>query len=231
MVSQPRYSYQAINALALGDTGHFVYLDAWSISLLGSMLSQERPLYLWANDQFPLTDTEIDDLDNKLSTAQGQLMQSLTGLIMPICTAALPQGTLLCDGSTHLRADYPNLYDALDLAYIVDADTFITPDLTDRFVMAAGPLHAAATSGGSASTTLTVDQLPPHTHTTQPHTHTEVTATGTVVSVGLEPPVPAAVPAAGITGAATVIVDPTGSGQPIDVNPPYFALRYVVVAL
>jgi microcystin-dependent protein len=231
MVSQPRYSYQAINALSLGDTGHFVYLDAWSISLLGSMLSQERPLYLWANDQFPLTEAEIDDLDNKLSTAQGQLMQSLTGLIMPVCTAALPQGTLLCDGSTHLRVDYPNLYDALDLAYIIDADSFMVPDLQDRFVLAAGPLHAAATSGGSATATLTVDQLPAHSHTTQPHTHTEVTAVPTAIAIGPGVPAASAVPGAGVTGTATVIVDPTGNGQPVDLNPPYFALRYVVVAL
>jgi len=230
-MSTPRYSYSAINALSLGDTGHFVYLDAWSISLLGSMLSQERPLYLWANDQFPLTEAEIDDLDNKLSTAQGQLMQSLTGLIMPVCTAALPQGTLLCDGSTHLRVDYPNLYDALDPAYIVDPDTFITPDLRDRFVMAAGPLHAANTSGGSATATLTIDQLPAHTHTTQPHTHTETTAVPTAIAIGPGVPAASAVPGAGVTGSATVIVDPTGNGQPIDLNPPYFALRYVVVAL
>lgn len=228
---RPRYSYSAINDLSLGDTGHFFFLDAWTVSLLGSMLAQERPFYLWENDQYPLTPSERNDLDNKLSTAQGQLMQPLVGLIMPVCTAALPQGTLLCDGSTYLRADYPNLYDALDLVYIIDPDTFMVPDLSDRFVMASGPLHAANTSGGSATTTLTVDQLPAHTHTTQPHTHTEVTAVPTPIAIGAGVPAASAVPGAGITGPGTVIVDPTGNSQPIDLNPPYFALRYVVVAL
>jgi len=227
----PRYSYSAINDLSLGDTGHFVYLDAWSISLLDSMLSQERPLYLWANDQNPLTESEIDDLDNKLSTAQGQLMQSLVGLIIPCMTASAPAGTLLCDGSTYLRVDYPNLYAALDAAFILDADSFVVPDLRDKFVMGTSATNPEGSTGGSDTTTLTVGQLPPHTHTTQPHSHTEITATPTLITVGPGAPAPSAVPGAGLTGAATVIVDNTGSGDPVTLTPPFVALRYVVVAL
>jgi microcystin-dependent protein len=229
-VNAPRYSYSAINQIAPGDTGHFVYLDAWSISLLGSMLSQERALYLWTNNQFPLTEAEIDDLDNRLSTAQGQLMQPLVGLIMPCATAAAPIGTLICDGATYLRADYPNLYDALDAAFIIDADSFMVPDLQDRFVQGVGT-NAMGSTGGSGTTTLTVGQLPPHSHTTQPHSHTEITATPTLITVGPGAPAPSAVPGAGLTGASTVVVDNTGSGDPVTITPPFVALRYVVVAL
>lgn len=229
-MSTPRYSYSAINDLALGDTGHFVYLDAWSISLLGSMLSQERVPWLWYNDQNPLTEAEIDDLDNKLSTGQEQLMQSLVGLIMPCATATAPAGTLLCDGATYLRADYPNLYAALDAAFIVDADSFVVPDLTDRFVQGTGT-NAMGSTGGSNTTTLTVGQLPPHSHTTQPHSHTEITATPTLIAIGPGAPAPSAVPGAGITGASTVVVDNTGNGDPVTLTPPFQALRYVVVAL
>lgn len=226
----PRYSYQAINALASNDTGHFIFLDAWSVSVLGSMLSQERPSWLWYNDQFPLTDAEIDDLDDKLSTAQGQLMQSLVGLIMPCVTAAAPAGTLICDGATYLRADYPNLYAALDAAFIIDADSFVVPDLSNRFIQGTGT-NAMGSTGGSDTTTLTVGQLPSHTHTTQPHSHTEITATPTLIAIGPGAPAPAAVPGAGVTGASTVVVDNTGSGDPVTITPPFVALRYVVVAL
>lgn len=228
---RPRYSYQAINDLSSGDTGHFVFLDAWTISLLGSMLSQERPLYLWANDQYPLTEAELDDLDNKLSTAQGQLMQSLVGLIMPVATATAPQGTLVCDGSTYLRIDYPNLYDALDSAFIVDADSFVVPDLRDRFVMGSSATNAPGATGGSNETTLTIGQLPPHSHTTQPHAHSEVAAVPAIINGGLEAPASAAVSAAATTGVATVIVDDTGNGEPVTITPPFVALMYVVVAL
>ncbi len=226
----PRYSYQAINDLSLGDTGHFVFLDAWSISLLGSMLSQERPLWLWANNQFPLTEAEIDDLDNKLSTAQGQLMQSLVGLIIPCATATVPPGTLLCDGAAYLRADYPNLYDALDPAFIVDADNFIVPDLQDRFIVGAGEREIGEV-GGSDEITQTVDQMPAHIHTSPPHVHTEVAAAPTVVNGGVEAPASSASPFTTTTGATAVTIDSTGGGQPMTITPPFQALRYVVVAL
>lgn len=227
----PRYSFEAINQLALGDTGHFVFLDSWSISLLGSMLSQNMPLWFWMNEQNPLTEAEIDDLDNRLATAGGQLMQSLVGMIFPCATAAAPIGTLLCDGSTYLRSDYPNLYDALDAVYIVDADSFTVPDLQDRFVMGSSAAAPIGSVGGSATVTQTVDQMPAHVHTSPPHSHTEVTATPTIVSVGLEPPVPAAIPGAGLTGATAVSIDSAGGGEPMTITPPFVALRYVVVAL
>ena len=195
------------------------------------MLSQERPLYLWANDQNPLTESEIDDLDNKLSTAQDQLMQSLVGLIMPVATAVAPAGTLVCDGATYLRADYPNLYDVLDSAFIIDADSFRVPDMRDAFVMGASATNVPGATGGSGSTTLTVGQLPPHSHTTQPHSHSEITAGPTLITIGPGAPAPAAIPGAGITGPATVIVDPTGSGDPVNITPPFVALMYVLVAL
>lgn len=194
------------------------------------MLSQNRALWFWANDQNPLDQSEIDDLDNKLSTAQGQLMQMLVGFIMPVCTAALPEGTLLCDGATYARADYPNLYDALDAAYIVDADTFVVPDLQDRFVMGAGT-HTVNSTGGSFSHTQTTGELAAHSHSSAPHSHSEITATPIFVTVGLEVPVPAAVPGVGITGATTVSISTEGSGEPMDITPPFLALRYVVVAL
>lgn len=227
----PRYSYEAINALASNDTGHFVFLDAWSISLLDSMLSQERSLWLWANDQNPLTESEIDDLDNKLSTAQGQLMQSLVGLIMPIMTNAVPEGCLLCDGATYLRADYPNLYDALDPAFIIDADSFRVPDIQDRFVMGASATNVPGTTGGSATITQTEAQMPIHSHTSPPHAHSETAAVTTLINGGLEAPASAATPVPTTTGLTAVSIDSAGGSEPMDITPPFIALRYVVVAL
>jgi len=230
-VNAPRYSYQAINALASNDTGHFLYLDTWTVNAVLSILSQERALYLWTNNQFPLTEAEIDDLDNKLSTAQDNLMQSIVGLIMPICTALVPGGTLICDGSTYARADYPALYDALDTFYHVDANTFTVPDMTDRFIVGTGPVHPTNTTGGSFEHTQTIGEMPAHDHTTVPHTHTEVTAGPTLITIGPGAPAPSAVPAVGVTGASGVTVNTAGGGAPMDITPPFLALRFVVVAL
>lgn len=229
-MNAPRYSYSALNALASSDTGHFVFLDAWSINACLSIMAQASTLWQWTNDQFPLTTSEIDDLEAKLAEVQYQLMQSSVGLIMPVCTADLPPGTLLCDGSLYLRADYPNLYAAIDPGYHVDADSFRVPDLQDRFVMGAGPDHAANDIGGSFSLTQTIAQMPNHSHSTDPHEHTESTAVAAAILVGVGAPVPSAVPGFGLTGTTTVTVHDTGGGDAMDITPPFIALRYVVVA-
>jgi len=226
----PRYSYAAMNQLALNDTGHFVFLSAWQYVTCLSILEQSSPVYLWADDQNPLTPSEIDDLQDQLAEIQVQLMTPLTGLIMPICTAGIPAGMLLCDGTIYQRADYPNLYATIDLAYIIDADSFMVPDLRDRFVMSSGPLHPDGSTGGSATHTMTIDELVPHSHDNLPHAHSESAAAPSTVTIGLEVPVPAAVPSASVTGSTSITIESTGGGQPMDILPPFAALRYAVVA-
>lgn len=95
----------------------------------------------------------------------------MIGAIVPIATATVPNGALLCDGSLHNRADYPRLYETLHPSLIIDSVTFRTPDLRDRFVLAAGNA-APHDTGGASSVALTVAQLPAHSHTTDPHSHT-----------------------------------------------------------
>ena len=158
-------------------------------------------------------------------------MHPLVGLIIPVCTEDTPEGCLLCDGSTYLRADYPNLYDAIDPGLRIDADSFIVPDLRDRFVLSAGPDHAAYSTGGSFEHTQTVAEMPAHIHTSPPHSHSESAAAPSTVTVGLELPVPAAVPAGSFTGATAVTIDSAGGGGAMDITPPFYALKYVVVAL
>lgn len=226
----PRYSYVALNALASNDTGHFVFLNAWSINACLSILEQASTLWQWTNDQFPLTPVEIDDLEAKLAEVQYQLMAPIVGIIMPVMTADLPAGTLLCDGSTHLRVDYPNLYAALDPAFILDADSFFVPDMTDRFVMGASATNTPGATGGSATITQTIEQMPNHSHSTDPHSHTEIGAVDVLINGGLEAPASAATAVPGTTGLATVTVHGTGGGEAMDITPPFVALRYVVVA-
>lgn len=227
----PRYSYSALNALASDDLGHFVFLQAWQYNACVSIMQQESPLWLWMNDQFPLTEAEIDDLEAKLAEVQNQLMTPLVGMIFPICTDDVPGGMLLCDGTTHLRVDYPILYSKLDPAYIIDADTFVTPDLQDRFVVGSGLDHPVNEVGGSATITQTVEQMPAHSHTNAPHTHSEIGAVDTLINGGLEAPASAATAFPTTTGAAAIVIDDTGGGEPMNITPPFVSLRYVVVAL
>lgn len=79
-------------------------------------------------------------------------------------TATIPGGWALCNGSNG------------------------TPDLRDRFVVGAGSTYSVAATGGSATSTLTANELPAHTHSLSAsgttsgqsagHTHTFSGTTG-----------------------------------------------------
>lgn len=153
----------------------------------------------------------------------------MIGAIVAVATETAPEGTLLCDGSAYARADYPRLYAALPPALIVDADTFTVPDLRDRFILGAGTTPAHDT-GGAATVTLTVEQLPRHTHTANPHTHTanphthgndphthtdsghthgESVAAPSAGEIGPGVPFAYAIPAAGVTGPGFASITPS----------------------
>lgn len=230
-MSPPRYSYAAMNALSQNDGGHFLYLDAWGVGACLSILAHEAALENWTNGQYPLSQAEIDDLENKLATLMGGIMASTVGIITPIATAAIPRGMLLCDGSTYLRADYPNLYAAIAAAFIIDANSFVVPDMRDRFVLGVGPAHAVADMGGNFSITQTIAQMPSHSHSSAPHSHSEVVAAPTAILIGAGVPAPSAIPAFGATGLTSVSISSEGGGAAMTVTNPYIALRWAIVAL
>lgn len=154
----------------------------------------------------------------------------MIGAIFPYITEEPPPHCLPCDGTIYDAADYPQLYERLDSALKLPNDQFRVPDLHDRFVLCSGAEHTFMATGGAETVTLTVDQIPAHSHTTQPHAHTESVAAPSFTTIGLEPPDPMAIPGTGTTGQATVLVDDTGGGQAHENMPPYVALRYCVVA-
>jgi microcystin-dependent protein len=176
-----------------------------------------------------------------LDSWQGACM---IGLITPYITGTLPQGCLPCDGSTHLRVDYPRLYDAIEPLLRIDADSFVTPDLRGRLVVPAADNFPLYSNGGQRHHTILIENLPshdhptlPHSHETIPHSHAEGIAVPTVINGGLEAPAAATSASIGTTGAAgvtviaeTVTVSAVGGGQPIEVMPPYVVLNYCVVA-
>ena len=172
----------------------------------------------WIGVGADLTQAEMDEIDEIVSTMEAEVMASALGMIMPFATGSLPSYALPCDGSIHNRVDFPELYAVLDPVFIIDADTFITPDMTDRVNAGAGGLLAQGQTGGSTQFTLNVGNLPPHQH-------------------GYFAPSVAPLPTGG--GAPIPTVTPTpqalqttivGSGDPITHVPPFLAMIWGIIA-
>lgn len=96
-----------------------------------------------------------------------------------------------------------------------------TPDLRNRFVVGAGNQYTVGNTGGEATHTLTVDEMPSHSHGFSINGYVGTNTSPTTYS-----------------GGTTVISDPsyisnltssqTGGSQPLNNLPPYYALCYIM---
>jgi microcystin-dependent protein len=81
-----------------------------------------------------------------------------------------PVGWLLCNGQLLSIASYPALYNLIGTTYGGNGTTnFAVPDLRSRVPICAGqgtglPNYALASTGGTETNTLTVNNMPAHTH-------------------------------------------------------------------
>ena len=133
-----------------------------------------------SGDKITLTNTDLG------STVQGVP----TGTIVMYGSSSAPSGWLLCDGQS------TSGYAAL--AAIVGGNV---PDLRDRFIVGAGSAYSQNARAGANSVTLTVADMPSHSHSTNNHDHS---LSGKVTSN----------PNTSLTGSATYIAETwAGSGQ------------------
>lgn len=103
---------------------------------------------------------------------------SMIGMIAPFPFAP-DDSWLLCAGGTFQREDYPDLYLSLPITYIIDSEQFMTPDLSDIFILGAGASFPSGSQGGEVNHTLTTAEMPVHTHVQNSHGHTAVDHTHT----------------------------------------------------
>ena len=152
------------------------------------------------------------------------------GTILPFGGLTPPSGDwLLCNGRLLNRSDYPELYKVLGASYgSMGNQNFNLPDLQGRFPVGFGAGVTFASKGGSNMTTLSVNNLPPHTH--------GVTAEKFAQGVGMYQS-----NVSNGTGwttlstteqgsASALITKSTGSGQAFDTRPPYIAINFIIKA-
>jgi microcystin-dependent protein len=113
------------------------------------------------------------------------------GVTMAFAGATAPEGYLICDGSSKLRADYPALFEVLGGASspygLPSGTTFNVPNLRTRVPVGkntTGTFATLGSTGGAESVVLTGAQSglpahnhgitdPGHNHTQNPHNHTQ----------------------------------------------------------
>lgn len=200
-----------------GGYGGMATLSPLSAAILLSALPYINKYYLWTNTTGDLSNTDKDDLDNAIAQTIFEIEIGMIGVVLPFASTLVPAGCLLCDGTQYARVDYPELWAALDTAFIDDADYFTVPNLSDKFIYGTGANNPGDV-GGNSAITLGIGDLPPHDHLYNQHTLTPIT-------IGAGAPVLAYTPPDIPTNTSQ-----TGSGNSINILNPYLVLGYAIVA-
>jgi microcystin-dependent protein len=90
------------------------------------------------------------------------------GAVLLWGAGVVPGGYLPCDGRSLERGTYGVLFGVIGIVFGDGAAprlTFALPDLRGRFALSVTSAEPVATQGGSAADTLTVAQMPAHSHT------------------------------------------------------------------
>jgi len=130
---------------------------------------------------------------------------------------------LPCDGSSLLRADYPDLFTVIGTTYgAADGTHFNVPDLQGRAALGSGSgsgltPRTVGDSGGEESHVLSVGELASHVHST---------GNSAVLGTSAPPPFDALGP-----NPFPAVTGSTGNDDPHNNMQPFLAINYLIVAL
>lgn len=193
--------------------------------LLQSALMHMDQRHQWIDGTSPISDGDWDNLQEEIAAlmlaimteSEGEMAVPI-GFVIPFAATTSPDHWLLCDGEQYLRVDYPELYAVLAPAFIVDADNFVVPDASARYIFGIGTNEFTVVGeiGGEDEIVLTLAHMP------QDPVQIRVTSSGaagtTVVKSG------SGAPSAFIPSAYM------GDGDPHNNLPPYIAMPYYIRA-
>lgn len=170
-------------------------------------------------------------------------MEGVIGVVTCFAADFAPKYWANCDGQTLPIAQNQALFSILGTTYGGNGvNTFQLPDLRGRTPVCAGQgqglsNYALGQQSGTETTTMTMNNLPPHAHNGAVNVKLEADSNG-----GAQPSPEFAYPAA-LAGAYattatpgvsmvspnyTVTVGVAGASQPIPIRPPYLAVNYII---
>ncbi len=213
---------QASINTGVNNTSVLLYLSPVTLQLALDALNTYVDPATW----YPAPD-DMDAAQNYMDTAARELMSSsmiYAGMMIPYAiggaVALPPNGWLFCLGGEADKAAYPDLYAVIGNTYgtPTNPDNFVLPNMATRAVVGTDASFSGAFSiahaAGSQTATLTVDQMPAHTHKYDRG-----------ISAVTSGPVPVST-ASGIAPQGTTY--PTGGGQPFSIMQPYIAMYWLI---
>ncbi|MDR1623912.1 MAG: tail fiber protein [Tannerellaceae bacterium] len=169
--------------------------------------------YNWADFVQVLTNKQIEEKINSLKSEEPGFVKMWSGRIDRI-----PDDYRLCNGDTLITASYP------ELAYSLGEEnksSFNLPDLRKRFIVgydnSSGDYNAIGKTGGLETVTLSIEQMPTHSHTIK------FMNQNWGDNANSRP-----FPDPGGSSGYTAETTPAGGGQAHENRPPYYVLAYVI---